>query len=95
VSARGTQPSLVEGETALETYDRLNMSTNVTIAAIVEHYRQLIADPDEKVTDAQVEAALDAWFENTLERTPQWLRDSVKDSHASRMRAALEAGARA
>ncbi len=35
-------PHFVEGETALETYDRMDMgvSTNVAIAAIVTHYRQ-------------------------------------------------------
>lgn len=38
------QPTIVAGETALETYDRMDMgsSTDRTIAAIVTHYRQII-----------------------------------------------------
>jgi hypothetical protein len=48
-----------------------------------------------RVTEEAVDAALHTWFKDTLERTPFWLADSVKASHRDRMRAALEAGARA
>lgn len=39
------QPTIVAGETALQTYERMDMGsrTNRTIDAIVTHYRQIIA----------------------------------------------------
>ena len=40
-----TQPHIIPDETALETFDRLDMarSSNVTVAAIVDHYRKLVS----------------------------------------------------
>lgn len=53
----------------------------------------LAKKPRSEVTDLMIDAALDAWFVDTLgdPRTPAWLVGSVKDGHWERMRGALTA----